>query len=212
MPSGSSLAAFSLAALALIVVPGPSVLFVISRGVALGRRAALWSVVGNDAAYIVHVVAVAVGLGAVVQRSAVVFTVLKLAGAAYLVYLGVKAIRDRRSLAGVLDAATLPRSGRRLFAEGLLVGISNPKTIIFLAAILPQFVDRGAGHPSMQMLVLGTVFIVLALLSDGLWGLAAGSARAALASSPNRLARLGGLGGVVMIGLGLRLAVAGRSD
>jgi threonine/homoserine/homoserine lactone efflux protein len=212
VPPGSSLAAFSLAALALIVVPGPSVLFVVSRGVALGRRAALWSVVGNDAAYIVHVTAVAVGLGAVVQRSAVVFTVLKLAGAAYLVYLGAKAIRNRRSLAGVLDAATLPRSGRRLFAEGLLVGISNPKTIIFLAAILPQFVDREAGHAAVQMLVLGAVFIVLALVSDGAWGLAAGSARAALASSPNRLARLGGLGGVVMIGLGLRLAVAGRSD
>ena len=95
----------------------------------------------------VHVVAVAVGLGAVVERSAAVFTVLKLAGAAYLVYLGIKAIRSRRSLRGVLDAATLPKRGRRLFGEGFLVGVGNPKVIIFLAAILPQFVDRNGAAP-----------------------------------------------------------------
>jgi threonine/homoserine/homoserine lactone efflux protein len=142
VPPFDSLLAFAVAAFVLIIVPGPSVLFVVSRGVALGRRAALLSVLGNEAGLGVHVIAVSLGLGAVVERSATVFTVLKLAGAAYLVYLGVKAIRTRRSLRGVLDAAALPKRSRRLFGEGFLVGVGNPKVIIFLAAILPQFVDR----------------------------------------------------------------------
>ena len=204
--------AFAVAAFVLIIIPGPSVLFVVSRGVALGRRAALLSVLGNEAGLLVHVVAVAVGLGAVVERSAAVFTVLKLAGAAYLVYLGVKAIRTRRSLRGVLDAATLPKRGRRLFGEGFLVGVGNPKVIIFLAAILPQFVDRNGGPAGLQMLVLGMLFIVIALICDSVWATAAGSARNAIASSPRGLERMGAAGGVVMIGLGLRLALVGRAD
>src|SRR4051794_34825399 len=142
VPPVDSLLAFTVAAFVLIIVPGPSVLFVVSRGVALGRRAALLSVLGNESGLAVHVVAVSLGLGAVVAGSAAVFTVLKLAGAGYLVFLGVKAVRSRRSLRGVLDAATLPKRGRRLLGEGFLVGVGNPKVIIFLAAILPQFVDR----------------------------------------------------------------------
>jgi threonine/homoserine/homoserine lactone efflux protein len=204
--------AFAVAAFVLIIIPGPSVLFVVSRGVALGRRAALLSVLGNEAGLFVHVVAVAVGLGAVVERSAAVFTVLKLAGAAYLVYLGVKAIRSRRSLRGVLDAATLPKRGRRLFGEGFLVGVGNPKVIIFLAAILPQFVDRNGAAPGLQMLVLGMLFIVIALVCDSVWAMAAGTARNAIASSPRGLERMGAAGGVVMIGLGVRLALVGRAD
>ncbi len=207
-----SLLAFALAAFVLIIIPGPSVLFVVSRGVSLGRRAALLTVVGNEAGLAVHVVAVALGLGAVVERSAVVFTVLKLAGAAYLVYLGVKAIRGRRSLRGVLDAATLPKGRRRLFGEGFLVGVGNPKVIIFLAAILPQFVDRDGAAPGLQMLVLGVIFIAIALACDSVWATAAGSARNVLASNPQRLERMGGAGGVVMIGLGVRLALVGRAD
>ena len=212
MPAFDSVLAFAIAAFVLIIIPGPSVLFVVSRGVALGRRAALLSVLGNEAGLFVHVVAVAVGLGAVVERSAAVFTVLKLAGAAYLVYLGVKAIRTRRSLRGVLDAATLPKRGRRLFGEGFLVGVGNPKVIIFLAAILPQFVDRNAAAPGLQMLVLGMLFIVIALACDSVWALAAGTARNAFASSPRRMERMGAAGGVVMIGLGVRLALVGRAD
>ena len=212
MPPIDSVLAFAVAAFVLIIIPGPSVLFVVSRGVALGRRAALLSVLGNEAGLFVHVVAVAVGLGAVVERSAAVFTVLKLAGAAYLVYLGVKAIRSRRSLRGVLDAATLPKRGRRLFGEGFLVGVGNPKVIIFLAAILPQFVDRNGGPAGLQMLVLGMLFIVIALICDSVWATAAGSARNAIASSPRGLERMGAAGGVVMIGLGVRLALVGRAD
>ncbi len=212
MPPFDALLAFAVAAFVLIIIPGPSVLFVVSRGVALGRRAALLSVLGNEAGLFVHVIAVAVGLGAVVERSAAVFTVLKLAGAAYLVYLGVKAIRTRRSLRGVLDAAALPKRRRRLVGEGFLVGVGNPKVIIFLAAILPQFVDRNGAAPGLQMLVLGMLFIVIALACDSVWALAAGTARNAFASSPRRMERMGAAGGVVMIGLGVRLALVGRAD
>jgi threonine/homoserine/homoserine lactone efflux protein len=212
VPPGSSLAAFAVAAVVIIAIPGPSVLFVVSRGVALGRRAALLSVLGNEAGLAVNITAVALGLGAVVQGSAVVFGVLKLAGAAYLVHLGITAIRHRHELSGVLDAATVPRTGRRLLGEGFVVGVTNPKTMIFLAAILPQFVDREAGHAGLQMAVLGAVLLVIALTLDSVWALAAGTARHALAASPTRLARLGGVGGVVMIGLGVRLAVSGRAD
>jgi threonine/homoserine/homoserine lactone efflux protein len=206
------LIAFALASLALLLVPGPSVLFVVSRGVALGRRAALLSVVGNEAGLSVHIVAVALGLGAVVERSAVVFTALKLVGAAYLVYLGVQAIRRRRALATVLDAATAPRNRRRLLRDGVLVGIANPKTIIFFAAILPQFVHPEGAPAGVQMLVLGAIFLALALACDSVWALAAGTARHALAASPRRLERMGAAGGLVMIGLGARLALVGRAD
>jgi threonine/homoserine/homoserine lactone efflux protein len=204
VPPPDSLLAFAAAAFVLIIIPGPSVLFVVSRGVALGRRAALLSVVGNESGLVVHVVAVAVGLGAVVERS--------LAGAGYLVYLGIKAIRSRRSLRAVLDVAALPKRGRRLYGEGFLVGVGNPKVIIFLAAILPQFVDPHGAAPGVQMLVLGLVFIAIALVCDSMWAVAAGSARNALASSPRRMERMGAVGGVVMIGLGVRLALVGRAD
>ena len=111
-------------------------------------------------------------------------------------YLGVQAIRRRRALAAVLDAAALPRSGRRLLGEGFVVGIANPKAIIFLAAILPQFVARDGGPAGLQMLVLGLIFLLLALVCDSTWAVAAGSARNALAASPHRLERMGGAGGL----------------
>jgi threonine/homoserine/homoserine lactone efflux protein len=210
MPPTATLLPFALSALALIVVPGPSVLFVISRGVALGRRAALLTVAGNAAGFYVYVVLVALGLGRVVERSAPLFTGLKLAGAAYLVVLGVQAIRQRRSLAAALGGTVEARHDRRLLREGFLVGVANPKAILFLAAVLPQFVDRDAGPVALQLWVLGSVFTVLALVCDSAWGLVAGSAREALSSSPQRLERLGGAGGLVMIALGARLAVTGR--
>jgi threonine/homoserine/homoserine lactone efflux protein len=212
VPPLDSLLAFAVAAFVLIVIPGPSVLFVVSRGVALGRRAALLSVLGNESGLLVHVAAVALGLGAIVERSVVVFTVLKLAGAVYLVYLGVKAVRQRGSLRGVLDVAAIPKRSRRLYGEGVLVGVGNPKVIVFLAAILPQFVDRDGPPAGLQMLVLGGLFVLIALVCDSVWALAAGSARNALAGSPRRMERMGAAGGLVMIGLGVRLALAGRPD
>ncbi|MFD7867731.1 LysE family translocator [Streptomyces sp. NPDC059783] len=214
MVSADRLLAFAALSFLLIAIPGPSVLFVIGRALARGRRAALTTVVGNTAGCYVLIVAVALGVGAVVERSVLVFTALKLAGAAYLVFLGVKAWRDRGSLhAAVTGAgAGASRGGRRTFWEGFAVGVSNPKTIVFFAAVLPQFVDRGQGHAAAQMLVLGLVFAVLALLSDMVWGLAASTARDWFARSPRRLSLVGGAGGLAMIGLGVTVAATGRKD
>ena len=212
MPPVETLVAFAVTAFLLIVVPGPSVLFVVSRGVALGRRAALATVVGNGAGVFVQVLAVAAGLGVVVERSVVVFTAVKLLGAAYLVFLGMQAVRHRRALSQVLDAAGTLQPTRSLFTDGFVVGLANPKAIVFFAAILPQFVVPGGAPAAVQMAVLGLLFVGIALCSDGAWGLLAGTARTWFARSPRRLEVLGGAGGLVMVGLGLRLAVSGRGD
>jgi threonine/homoserine/homoserine lactone efflux protein len=211
MPSPGSVVAFALLSFALIVVPGPSVMFIVSRGVALGRRAALLTVMGNATGVYLQVLLVGVGLGAVIERSVVVFTMVKLLGSAYLVWLGVQAIRHRRGMAEV-DVAGTVRPRRSVFADGVVVGAANPKAIVFFAAILPQYVAAGGAPASVQMGLLGLIFVAIALLSDGLWGLAAGTARQWLARSPRRLARLGGAGGLTMIGLGVHLAVSGRTD
>lgn len=203
---------FAVVAFVLIVVPGPSVLFVISRGITLGRRAALATVVGNASGVYLQIVAVAAGIGAIVERSVLAFNVIKMAGAAYLVYLGVQALRHRRELSTAVNAPGSPRSLQRNLRDGFVVGLANPKAIVFFTAMLPQFTDPAAGWVPVQMLMLGLVFVLIALLSDGAWGLAAGSARAWLAGSPRRLEALGGLGGAVMIGLGLQLLATGRKD
>jgi len=185
--SAGSLLAFAVTAFALIVVPGPSVLFVISRGVALGGRAAVATVIGNAAGAYSQVIVVALGLGAIIESSAAVFTAVKLVGAVYVVYLGVQAIRHRRGLASVLDAATAPRGTRRILREGYVVGVTNPKSAVFMAAVLPQFTDPAQGHVPLQLLVLGLIFVGIALVSDSIWGLSAGYARAWLGRSPRRL-------------------------
>jgi threonine/homoserine/homoserine lactone efflux protein len=212
MVSADRLLAFAAMSLLLIVVPGPSVLFVIGRALSLGRRAALASVVGNALGAFVIVVAVAFGVGAVVAASAVAFTVLKVAGAAYLVYLGVKAWRQRSSLP-IADADdVVPRGGLHTMWEGFGVGVANPKTIVFFAAVLPQFVDPDQGHVAGQMLLLGLIFNAIALASDSVWGLSASAARHWFGRSPRRLAAVGRIGGLSMIGLGVSVALTGRKD
>lgn len=213
MMSADRLLAFAAMSLLLIVIPGPSVLFVVGRALAQGRRAALTTVVGNTTGAYVLIVAVALGIGAVVERSVLVFTVLKLAGAACLVYLGVKAWRQRGSLqAAFTGDENPPPGGLRTFWEGFAVGVANPKTMVFFAAVLPQFVDRAQGHVVVQMLVLGLVFNIIALASDSLWGLLAAGGRDWFARSPRRLSLVGGAGGITMIGLGVTVAVTGRKD
>ena len=212
MVSSTHLWAFVLTSFALIAVPGPSVLFVITRALVLGRRGAMATVLGNAVGVYVQVMAVAFGVGAIVERSIVVFTVIKLVGAAYLVYLGIQAVRHRKALNTLFDTAPGTSSMWRVLREGFVVGIANPKSVVFFAAVLPQFIDRGAGHVAVQLLVLGAVFLAIALVSDSVWALAAGSARSWFERSPRRLSYLGGTGGVVMIGIGVRLAVSGRHD
>ena len=207
------LLAFVAMATVIILIPGPSVLFVLGRALAHGRRTALLSVLGNTSGASVLVVAVALGLGPVVERSALAFLALKLAGAAYLVHLGVKAFRHRRSLQQAFGAAAPPARGDlRTLAEGFVVGVTNPKTMVFFAAVLPQFVDREAGHVPLQLLLLGAVFNLIALCCDSAWGLASSAARGWFARSPRRLRAVGGAGGLAMIGLGLTVAATGRTD
>ena len=146
MPPGDHLLEFALTAFVLIVVPGPSVLFVVSRGVALGRRAALATVAGNTGGVFVQVVLVALGLGALVERSETVFTVIKLVGALYLVVLGVRMIRHRRPLAGLTDATQVPKGTRTIVREGFIVGLTNPKAAVILTVVLPPFADPARGH------------------------------------------------------------------
>jgi threonine/homoserine/homoserine lactone efflux protein len=210
--AGGHLFAYLLTIFVLIVIPGPSVLFVVSRGVALGRRAALATVLGNTGGLAVLVVIVSLGLGSIVERSIAVFTVIKLAGAGYMVFLGVRMIRDRRALATMLDATIAPRGLRRMLREGFVVGVTNPKAMILVTAVLPQFVDPSKGHVQLQLALLGGISLVVGLFSDGAWAIVSGSARLWLARSPRRLELIGGAGGLVLIGLGVRLAVTGRKD
>lgn len=212
MPSTDHLLAFVLTAAVIIGVPGPSVLFTITRSLTLGRAAGVATVVGNAVGVYVQVICVAIGLGALVQESTTVFTALKLGGAIYLVYLGVRAFMHRGDLAAALDQPVSPKTLRAILRDGFIVGLMNPKSIVFFAAVLPQFIDRSAGHVPQQLLTLGAIFFVIAVILDGTWAMAAGTLRNWLLRSPRRLAAVGGAGGVTMIGIGAGLALTGRKD
>lgn len=212
MISSGQLIGFTLASFVLIVVPGPGVLFVVGRALSHGRRTAVATAAGHAAGNYVVAACVAVGLGALLQRSAQVFTAVKLAGALYLVFLGIQAIRHRRSLASAMTAADSGRDGWRALRDGLVVGVTNPKTYILFGAILPQFVNRGAGGVPGQMLLLALVSVLIGLASDSAWGLAASGVRAWFARSPRRYEMVGGAGGLAMIGVGVTIALTGRKN
>ncbi len=203
---------FGLAALVVIVIPGPSVVFVIGRAVSYGQRVALASVLGNTLGLFLVMSLVCLGLGAVVAESVLVFTVIKLAGAAYLVWLGVQALRHRKELRMGEEGVRVPLSGWRAVRQGFVVGISNPKAFMIFAALLPPFVDRSAAAASVpaQMFALGVVAVVLGLVCDSVWALAAGRARDWFVASERRGSALGAVGGTSMIGLGVGMALTGR--
>lgn len=227
--------AFALAAFALIVLPGPSVLFVIGRSLSLGRRGGMLSLLGNALGMLPAIALVSLGVGAIVAESAIVFAVVKYLGAAYVIYLGVQAIRHRRPSAAVPPAtddegaeqaiqrdaqdagqaiATAQRapqqSAFRLLREGFVVGATNPKTLVFFVAILPQFVSRSAPMIPLQLALLGLIFFTIALLSDSVWALTASTARQWFARDPKRMSRMSATGGFMMIGLGGALALSGN--
>jgi threonine/homoserine/homoserine lactone efflux protein len=217
MISWGALVAFSALAFVIIVIPGPSVLFIVGRALQHGRRDALLSVVGNTGGELVHAALVAAGIGAVIAASSNAFVVLKLVGGGYLVYLGVQAVRHRRDgldLADTPDAAAvaaLPdRPLKRVLGESFAVGVTNPKTLVFVAAVLPQFVDPAAGPAWAQILLLGMLFAVIALISDGAYALAASGAKGWFARSPRRLARMRAAGGVMIGSLGVVLMASRR--
>lgn len=208
----SNLIAFGVTVLVIIAIPGPSVLFTISRALTVGRRATLTTVIGNATGLFVQVVATAFGMGALVATSALAYAVVKYVGAAYIVYLGVQAIRHRHSMARALAdrvAAVRPLAAAR---DGFVVGVTNPKTIVILVTVMPAFAVPAAGHLPLQMLMLGALFPLVALVLDSVWAFLAGTARQWFARSPKRMAAMGGTGGLIMIGLGASLAVTGRND
>lgn len=212
MPSMGHLLAFGLISFLVIVVPGPSVLFTVGRALTVGRRQALLTVAGNAMGAYVQILAVALGAGALIYASALAFGMIKSIGVAYLIYLGVQAIRHRHALGEALTGGKSSIRPLRVLADGFVVGMTNPKTIVFFVAALPQVVDPAAGHVSTQMLILGVVFLAIAVTSDSIWALAAGLARDWFAQSPRRIAAIGGAGGLAMVGLGVSLAVTGRKD
>ena len=212
MVSSGQLIGFTLASLVLIVIPGPGVLFVVGRALAHGRRSALATACGHAAGNYVVAACVAVGLGTILERSATAFVAVKIAGAAYLTWLGIQAIRHRRSLASAFAAVAEPREGWRALRDGVVVGVTNPKSYILFGAILPQFVNRSAGHVPGQMLLLALVSVMIGAVSDCAWGLAASVVRSWFARSPRRFELVGGAGGLAMIGVGVTVAVTGRKS
>ncbi|HWJ83590.1 MAG TPA: LysE family translocator [Nocardioides sp.] len=205
MPSSNQLLAFLVASILFIQVPGPSLLFTIGRALTVGRREALLSVVGNALGLVVQVLLVALGLGAVVAASASAYIVLKLVGAAYVVWLGIGAIRHRGDARVALEhPEQAPSTHGHAIRTGLVVGVTNPKTIVFFAAFLPQFIDE-SGSAGLQIALLGVVFGVMAACSDSVWALGAARARQWFARKPRRLDALGATGGGMMIALGITL-------
>ncbi|MTE16808.1 LysE family translocator [Nocardia aurantiaca] len=207
----SHAAAFAVAALILIVIPGPNVLFAIGRALALGRRSAVLSVAGGVTGSFVPLVAVSFGLGAVLMASAMLFLIMKVVGAAYLIYLGVSTIRQRKKLAAALQSKVPSVGSGRVFTQGFIVGATNPKTIVFFGAVLPQFAIPTRGAMPAQLLILGVIFLAIQALSDSSWALLAATARSWFVRSPRRLETVGGTGGLMIIGVGAGMALTGTN-
>lgn len=197
-----TLTTFIIAAFVMVVIPGPTVLFTIGRAMALGRLGGFLSILGTAVGSIVLVVAVALGVGTVVAQSVVLFTIVKVLGAGYLIFLGIQAIRHRKDAASATVGAPTARSGPRLLIEGFVVGVTNPKSIAFFLAILPQFVDLQAGSVPVQLFVLGAIVVTIGVACDAIWVLLASAAREWFGRSPRRIEAMGATGGGLMIALG----------
>ena len=206
VPSLSNTIAFTLLALVIIVVPGPSVLYAIGRALVLGTKPAVISVLGNALGVAMQIIVVALGLGVVVQQSPAAFFLIKLAGAAMISYLGVRAILERGKLLSTEDDGGSARNGV-IVRQSVVVGITNAKTLVFFIAALPSFVSPAQGSLVTQMLALGALFLVIGISGDLIYAVAAGRARDWLASSAQRLALFRGLGGLALALLGLYMFV-----
>ena len=188
------LLAVVLVAAVVIAIPGPSVLFIVSRAIASGRRVAVLSVLGNSTGEYVQVAAVAFGMGALAREPLALFAAMRLVGGAYLIYLAIKTFRERGHLAALWQAPTEIAADRASFLQAATVGVSNPKTVVCLAAILPGFTSPAAGSVPLQILFRGLTFSTIAILSDTTWALAAGTLRTRWARTPQRLRLVGGPG------------------
>ena len=205
----SRLPEYIVAAMVIILAPGPSVLFVIARAIAWGRKTAVFTVAGNVTGAFALSTLVAIGLGPVLQRSDLAYAAIQWGGGLYLMYLGVDAIRHRRVHAeDMRNQGDIAPGVARSVRDGFWVGALNPKGLVFYAAVLPQFVDREKGSVALQLIFLGAVFSILAFISDVSWGLLAGTARQWLATDPKRLEKLRATGGTVMIILGISVLIS----
>lgn len=205
MPSLSTYAVFLATGLALLVVPGPAVLYVVTRSIEMGRAGGIASVAGITTGTVVHISLAAAGLSSLILASTAAFDAVRYVGAAYLVFLGLRRLLTR----GVEELAreTPPRTRRRAYRDGVVVNLTNPKTIVFIFAFVPQFVDTGAGHVWLQVLVLGLSFAALGFASDSLYAVAAGSVADRLRDSPAIARFERWFGGGVLVGLGVAAAV-----
>jgi len=210
MPDASTFLLFAAASLAFLAIPGPSVFYIVTRSLAQGRRAGVTSMLGVQAGGLVHVVAAAFGVSAIIASSATAFTIVKYVGAAYLVLLGLRKLLARGDDADPALEIGAPAAGRRLFWQGAIVNIFNPKTALFFLAFLPQFVDPSAGPVAPQMLVLGAMLVSLGVVSDGTYALVAAGAGRKLRETARARHALDRLSGGVFVSLGLIAAFAGE--
>jgi threonine/homoserine/homoserine lactone efflux protein len=209
IPGAANLGLFISAALVLLLVPGPAVFYIFARSVEQGRLAGLISILGIHSATLIHVAAAALGLSAVLASSALAFSLIKYAGAAYLIWLGLKKIFGR--IAALDIGFTVPRHGYgRLLRDGFIVNLLNPKTALFFLAFLPQFVEMDRGHVAMQIAFLGLLFTSLGIVTDSCYALAAGAVGIRLKRSRAYLEMERYVSGVLFIGLGFTAAFAGN--
>ena len=201
--------AFIAISLVFIVIPGPSVVFAVGRAIAGGPAVGVMTVAGNATGVFVQGLLVAIGLGAVISHLGPFATYLRIAGALYLSYLGIKTFRGRREELHVQEGSER-QSLYSIFRTGVIVGLSNPKTAIFMAAILPQFVSKSSMSPILQMVILNVIFLVMGFASDSMWAMAAGTLRRWLSSSKKRIEAVTGTGGALIFCLGLYLAIFGK--
>jgi threonine/homoserine/homoserine lactone efflux protein len=209
LPSPSSLLVFVTAALVLLVIPGPAVFYIVGRSIGHGRGAGLVSALGISVGSLFHTAAAAVGLSALLMSSAVAFGVVKYLGAAYLIYLGVQKLRHEESFEFSEDAPRVKLS--RIFAQGIVVNVLNPKAALFFFAFLPQFVDASRGHVAGQILFLGVLFAVLGVTSDSLWAIGAGTVAQWLRRNARWMRTQRYVSGGMLISLGLATAFAGST-
>jgi threonine/homoserine/homoserine lactone efflux protein len=206
MPSLSTYAVFLVTAIVLLLVPGPAVLYVVTRSIEMGRSGGLASVAGITTGTVAYVALASVGLSSLILASTVAFDVVKYVGAAYLFLLGVRRLLGR-GLEEPGGEAPMPRTRRRAYLQGVFVNLTNPKTIVFIFAFLPQFVDPDAPHTWAQFLALGLSFALLGFLSDSMWAVAAGTVADRLRGSSGIARVQRWVGGGVLVGLGILAAV-----
>ena len=208
MISGERTLAFVIACVAIILAPGPSVMFVVARAVAWGRATAWLTALGNAFGMLALSVVIALGLGPLFQRSALLLTIVQGLGGLYLIWLGIDALRHRRAHVDAMVTVDEEKPSLwQVIRQGFVVGILNPKALVFFSAVFPQFVEPASGSVTVQLLIFGLIFAVLSVLLDGMWAIVVGSSRDWFVTSDNRLLVLRTVGGVVMVVLGVLVLI-----